>query len=343
MEQRSGWQTCLLVVFTLMGLMYAPLAYADSTNGDIFYTTFQGTDRVFHRTYSFDGTVLGYGTENVIASITPGGLQGSDGLVFDPTNTQFLLVGGQNGFFYRVDTTNGNTTASSNFAGDGATIFHLVIDPSQASVWGTGIPDSPAVNLSLTPFNGGSLTRTISGDVSAITGLAFVGSDAYYASSGPSGVGSFGRIDLSTGVTTQIFGSVPAAHGLVFDSFTGDLILTGDSEISQYHPASNSLVSTLHLDNNTFDQGTADGKGHLFVASNDGDMLFVDYSGTHLVGDAANFTDIRHFRDFLDDVAPLSGPGSHQPEIPEPSTLLLLGLGGLGSLVGRSRRRPIVA
>ena len=333
----------LVVGVSVASTLVVPVVHADATNGDIFYTTFSGNDRVFKRSYSFDGTTLTYGTDTVISTIVPGGLSGADGIVFDPTNTSFLIVGGQDGHFNRVDISTGTATQSSSFTSSGATIFHLVVDPSKTSVWGSGIPDSPIVNLSLSPFNSSSTVLPVinavgTGDTS-LTGLAFVGSTAYYTSSPAPGTGSFGTIDLTTGETTRLFSGIPAAHGLIFDSFTGDLILTGDSEIRQFDPISGLFVGpTLTLSGNQFDQGTADGKGHLFVASNDGDMLFVDYRSSGLVGDASNVTDLRFFRANLDDVAPLSGEGSREPVIPEPASLLLFGLGGIGAAFTRRRR-----
>ncbi|MBI2174427.1 MAG: PEP-CTERM sorting domain-containing protein [Candidatus Omnitrophica bacterium] len=333
--RRAG--TIVAIVLSVMAALGAPGASADDTDGDLFYTTFAGFDRVFKRPYSFTGGVLAYGLETPISNLGLG-LGGADGLVFDPTDTNFLLVGGQNDRVYRVHVPTGIASASSPL---GASSFHLSIDPSGSSVWASGIPGNPIANVSLTPFNSATSSLPIIGDVSAITGLAFDASgDAYYTSSGPGGTGSFGTIDLSTGTTAELFGAVPAAHGLAYDSFTGDFMLFGDGQVSQYDPGSNSFVSTMLFPGEQFDQGSVDGAGHLFGASNLGNMLFVDYKATGLINDGSNFSDLQFFRDSLDDVAPLSGLGSQQPVIPEPSSLLLMGLGGLGVGI-RNRRRKV--
>jgi len=56
------------------------------------------------------------------------------------------------------------------------------------------------------------------------------------------------------------------------------------------------------------DQGTVDGYGHLFVASNTGHMVFVDYTGNKdkLINDNV-LVHVQWIDNFLDDVAPLKG------------------------------------
>ena len=287
--------------------------------------------------------MLSFGAEVGISGV-PDGLGGADGLLFDPTNPNFLIVGGQNDHFYRVDVASGAAVASPSTGA--ASIFHLAADPDGTSVWGSGIPDDPIAKVNLAGGAGfvgapSLLTITSGGDgVESLTGLAFVGSTAYYTSSGAGGTGSFGTVNLVTGDTTQLFGGVDAAHGILFDPFTGDLILVGDSEIRQYDPVGGVFVAELDVAGNQFDQAAADGKGHLFVASNDSDLFFIDYSGTSDLDAVGNFsTLVSGFKADLDDVAPLSGPGSQEQPIPEPASMLLFGLGGLGAIGLRNRRQ----
>ncbi len=339
-----GMISALVAGLSLVGA--APAVFADSTTGDIFYTTFSGTDRVFKRSYSYDGALtLTYGPQITISSTTDG-LGGADGLIFDPTNTNFLIVGGQNNDFYRVDANTPHVAVLDSgdaSVGVSANIFHVVADSSGTAAWGTDIPGANPVKIALTGAGfGASSLITVSGAEIAITGIAFDGAGkAYYTNAPAPGGGDFGTIDLSTGATALLVPGLPAAHGIQFDPFTGDLILFGDSHITQLTTAGG-LVSDLDLSGMglTFDQGTVDGNGHLFVASNSGSkMTFLDYSSSSLVGAGGNFLDINStFPATLDDVAPLSGKGSRPPVIPEPASMLLFGLGGIGTgLVNRRK------
>ena len=59
-----------------------------------------------------------------------------------------------------------------------------------------------------------------------------------------------------------------------------------------------------------FDQGSVNGKGHAYIADNNGHLEFVDYSKTKLVGDPSNFHAAPFLSSSLDNVAPLVGLGS---------------------------------
>jgi hypothetical protein len=116
-------------------------------------------------------------------------------------------------------------------------------------------------------------------------------------------------------VTNRFISSTPAAHSLVYDSFTGKLVLFGDSHISLIDPSNPTvLYSDRVFPGETFDQGAVDGQGHIFAASNRGDLVFVDISTTGKLETAA-FVNTRFLAFNLDDVAPLSGAGS-QPAAP---------------------------
>ena len=97
---------------------------------------------------------------------------------------------------------------------------------------------------------------------------------------------------------------------MAFDSFTGHLMLFGDGHITQIDPANPTVfVSDRAVGGVQFDQGTVDGNGHMFVADNNGNLFFMDYSASGLVANAGNFVALQFLDTCLDDVAPLSGLG----------------------------------
>ena len=81
--------------------------------------------------------------------------------------------------------------------------------------------------------------------------------------------------------------------------------------VTQVDPGAMKIVSDLTVKAPvTLDQGTVDGNGYVFVASNQGQLVFVDYSGSKKIGASGNTVSVQFVESALDDVAPLSGAGS---------------------------------
>jgi hypothetical protein len=282
------------------GLVPAPVALAANSTvvGDLYYTRHCGGVNVKKVSFSFDGTAL-----TIDPTVGIAATNGADGIIFAPDGD--LLVGGQGPRVHKVNP----TTAAIQTRNPGADAFHLSLDPSGDKFYATGIPGYLA-EVPLNPFANG-VVRGLSGNDLVITSLAFdTRGNAYYTAGGSGGHGSVGRIDMATFTTTRYLTNVDAAHGMAYDAYTGHLMLFGDSHVAQIDPATMNIVSTRAFAGVQFDQGTTDGRGHLFVADNNGQLLFMDYSDSHLVGAAGNFVDLRFLDSCLDDVAPLSGPGS---------------------------------
>lgn len=297
-------------------------AHADFFTGEMYYSIWRDTpNNVRKVAYTYDeGKAFTFGTKTTIARVN-----GADGLIFAPNGD--LIVGGQGD---RVHLINPATHAVATVTAGGTTSFHVTLDPSGTHVWSGGIADRGGVlgkiaEIPLSPFSNG-VTHSVRGDDLLITTLAFDrNGNAFYTSAGVGGFGSFGTatIDASGNFrTTRLMSNVPAAHGMTYDGYTDSLLLYGSSHITQIDPTTHAVLGDLNLSGRglELDQGTTDAFGHVFVASNEGHLVFVDMSESRRIDTAGNFLRIPFLEANLDDVAPLSGLGS----VPEPSSFVLL-------------------
>ena len=289
-----------------------------AVSGELFYTTFE-PPAVKKVSFTYDESGFRIGRRVLIAK-----LPGADGIVFAP-NGKLIVGGGSTGMVFQVDPESGDVQSVKSGAPNA---FHVSVDPSGAHVWTAGLP-GPLAEVPLEPFADGTV-RTVTGDDPLVTSVGFALGKAFYTTSDLNGGGNFGRIDLTAMRTERLMADLRGAHGITFDESTASLFLFGSFSILQIDSGSPDVISSqrnfLGL---RFDQGTVDGRGHLFAADNGGKLVFVDYSATRKIGDDRNRVETRFLDPGLDDLAPLTGPGA-RPEAESKSRTPLFLLVGIG-------------
>lgn len=341
--QRIGIILGLLVAIALVSSMFAAPAGADPVKGTLFYTTFALGVNVHKVDFDYNGTTFTLSNNTDIAS-----LSGADGLLFAPNGN--LLVAGQGNSL--IEITTGGTLVTTVAPGGGS--FHLALssDSPNATVYNLDNGGCGSNCISAVTLSGGGLSAN--GNLYTVSGALGISLDVrgvilntknntwYYGTAPDGGTGEFGTVtfnDITHTATLTRLKTGLYAHGLSFDPFSGNVIVNSATTLQQLDAAGN-VLSTLTIPDEQFDQASVDGKGHLFAASNFGDLLFVDYDATGLIGAGANFKTTKFLADNLDDIAPLVGPGAPPASVPEPSSVLLLGT-GIGCIIGWGYRRRV--
>ncbi len=296
----------LLTVALFTATMTMNSAYADPTDGELFYTTFvtQAGMRVFSIEYDYDGANTFQLMNDTPICNTPG----ADGISQNPQNADLLLVGNQGP---NISTCSKSTGIVVTTTSNGPSIFHLEVT-SPNSVYGNGIAGQPV----LFTINGdGSVNPgqpvAMAGQDGALTQIISTPGQTFY-----SGGAIFGTIDFAnptSATTARLTSSVPGngGHGGIYDPFTDTIVTFGGSTVNQWDNAGN-FLATKSFPGANFDQGTVDGQGHLFIASNP-NLFFLDYSSDGKIDTATHFNALSFVRNSLDDVAPLVGEGSTDP------------------------------
>jgi hypothetical protein len=328
---------CLVLGACLALVPLAPAAaqtgVPTAVSGELFYTVFEPA-AVKKVSFTYDSSGFRIGRRILVAS-----LPGADGIVFSPDG-KLIVGGGATGMVFEVDPDSGEFQQVRSGA---PSAYHVALDPSGTRIWTAGLPGALAA-VPLSPFADGE-ARTLVGDDPFISSVGFAFGKAFYTASDPNGGGSFGRIDLETMTTQRLKRDLRGAHGITFDEYTASLVLFGSFSILQIDSGTPDTISSqLDIPGMRFDQGTVDGRGHLFAADNGGKLVFIDYSATRKVGDKANRVETRFLDPNLDDLAPLTGPGARPDAKDESKTTLFVLVGAavvvlaLTAVVLRRRR-----
>lgn len=285
-------------------------------SGELFYTTYS-PPAVKKVAFTYDASGFRVGKRVLIAN-----LPGADGIVFAP-NGNLIVGGGPTGMVFQVDPDSG---AVQSVRSGAPAAYHVSVDPSGARVWAAGLPGALA-EVPLDPFADGTV-RPVTGDDALVTSVGFALGKAFYTTSDANGGGNFGRIDLTAMRTERLMTDLRGAHGITFDEMTASLFLFGSFSILQIDSGTPTVISSQrNVLGMRFDQGTVDGRGHLFAADNGGRLVFIDYSVSRKVGEPGNRVETRFLDPNLDDLAPLTGPGARPDAEAKSRTPLFLLVG----------------
>lgn len=290
-----------VAVVAVGALAWTRLGTASVTEqGTLYFTTFRHWG-LYSTVFTFRGAELSLSKPRLVAA-----LPAADGVAFAPDG--MAIVGGQGtGDIYEVDTATGAYRTEPSGCPEA---YLLAVDPAGSGVYTAGLPGA-LCRSPIRPLRAGTRIA-VTGDDNKITLVAFDATGtAFYTTGTSAGPGDFGVIDLLTGSTTRTIVGAPFAHGMSYDTATRSIYLFGGTTIAQVDPrAPTRVVSTLSVPHTQFDQGTTDGRGHVFVASNLGQLVVVDVGTTRVIGARANTVSVRNLMPYLDDVAPLVGPGA---------------------------------
>lgn len=322
----------------------APVARGDDGGAwkrEVLYTTAAGEIRKTTLTWA-DGAPPSASAPVVVASlgagaaegIVFGGGNGDEGVLFVSGNgrVQEVQLGAQGiGSALVV----GSVVAGpwNGGMGDGPSIGRIGMGVDGRAVWGVGARDAGTgagvvERVEVRPTLKTGTAAGVFGPDTRLMSLAFVGEQAFYTAAGNGSGGYFGLLDTSVMMTQRLISGpggngMESARALVFDGYTGDLLMMGGGKITQIRVdllagghatvVSEADVSALGVGIIT---GAADGRGRLIGMGADGRAVVMDYRGTRLVGSALNVSGVVMVENGgagvveVREIAPLAGLGS---------------------------------
>jgi hypothetical protein len=191
----------------------------------------------------------------------------------------------------------------------------LNMDPALDKVW---VADNLTGRLFTLPAD--SLVQAteaaVTGDDTKVMVLTFRSAgEAWYGNSTFQEGSNFGFINPKTLVTQRLLHYPDPIKALRWDKFSDDVFICAGRKISQFDPTSGRIVSEREYATDTqFRSCLVDGEGHLFVAEWKGEIYFIDYSGSGLIGDSTrNFEAHTPIIDGIHGFMPFYGPGAFGP------------------------------
>ena len=299
LDRALGLAVAAAVGLVALGV-FAVLSRPGPESGALYFTTFRN-QALYKADFSFSAGRPNFGAQHLVAKLPT-----ADGVTFEPDGK--ALVGGQfSGNVQEIDPASGKITQVPSGC---ANAFLVALSPSGTTVYTAGLP-ADLCALPTDPLRPGTMIP-LKGDDTQVTDLAFDQTgQAFYTTGTTGGTGNFGLLNVTTGTTTRQLSAIGPGHGIAFDPYTKTLFLFGGDTIYQVDPVHpQSVLSSRTVPGTQFDNGTTDGQGHLYVASNFGQLVVVDYHATGHVGDTRDVVTTVNLRNSLDDVAPLVGPGA---------------------------------
>jgi len=269
------------------------------SSSQLYYTDFIHSERVNTIQIAVDSQGVHFvdGSQRVISS--PGG---ADGILVNPKNNSELFVGAQQTRIFIIDTTNPDVNNNWNRQLSPSDVFNVknLNDENVLGFTHNGAQTFTRFHLvgNTLPDQGLGTAVTLTGYVTNVTAVVRLPGNKYLWIGGsdfgePKGVGfiTFDATFDNAVLSPPHF--VAPSHSGTYDAYTNTVFVWGGKTITQFDLAGNfmssfdatALIGTggsagfQHLDN-----GDVDGRGILYIAANNGMLLWFDLRVSRSIG-----------------------------------------------------------